>query len=86
MSIWKLNEAKSNFSKVIKLALEQEPQIITRWGKKVVVIVAYTEYTRTKKHQSKLSEFFRSSPLTKIDLDLDRNKNLPREAGKWLGM
>ena len=86
MNIWELNDAKNNLSKVIDLALEQEPQIITRRGKKVVVIVSYVEYMRRKKPQSKLSEFFRSSPLTKVDLDLDRNKNLPREAGKWLGM
>ena len=85
MNTWKLSDAKTDLGKVINLVLEKEPQIITRRGKKVAVIVAYTEYTRAKKRQSKLSEFFRSSPLTKVDLDLDRNKNLPRETGKRLG-
>ena len=83
MNTWKLHEAKNNFSKVVELALKQGPQFITRRGEKVAVIISYDKYIRVKKTQSKLSEFFRSSPLTKVELDLERSKDSPREAGKW---
>ena len=86
MKTWQLEEAKRNFSKVAKLALEQGPQLITRRGEKVAVVISYDEYTRARKSHPKLSEFFRTSPLAKIDIDLSHDKSLAREAGKWLGM
>ncbi|MEP7135438.1 MAG: type II toxin-antitoxin system Phd/YefM family antitoxin [Chloroflexota bacterium] len=86
MSTWQLKEAKRNLSKVIKLALEQEPQTITRRGEKVAIVISYNEYLRAIKPQIKLSEFFRKSPLAKTDIDLSHEKSLPRETGKWLGL
>ncbi|OGO19618.1 MAG: hypothetical protein A2Z14_19590 [Chloroflexi bacterium RBG_16_48_8] len=37
--LWQLQEAKNNFSEVVNKALSDGPQIITRRGKKVVVIL-----------------------------------------------
>jgi len=70
MNTWQLEEAKRKFSKVIKLALEQGPQLITRQGEKVAVVISYKEFARTTKPQTKLSEFFRNSPLAKMNVDL----------------
>jgi prevent-host-death family protein len=86
MIIWQLEKAKRKFRKVVELAIKQGPQLITDRGEKVAVVIAYDEYARSKNSYSKLSEFFRASPLTKVNLDLSRDKSLPREAGKWLGM
>lgn len=86
MSIWKFQEAKRKFDKVVELALRQEPQFITRQGEKIAVVISYSAYKRLKKPQPKLSEFFRTSPLTKVDLDLEHNKETSRETEKWLGM
>ena len=38
MKTWQLEEAKRNFSKVVKLALEQGPQLITRRGEKLPLL------------------------------------------------
>lgn len=74
---------KNIFSEVIERALKQGPQLITRRGKKAVIIMSYEEYTRMKQSQTKLSEFFRASPLTKVDLNLKHDKSLSREYTKF---
>ncbi len=77
--IWQLQEAKNRFSEVVNNALSDGPQIITRRGIEVAVILSSQEYARLKKSQSSLLEFFRRSPLVGVDLDLERDRSLPRE-------
>ena len=79
---WQLQDAKNKFSEVIERALKHGPQLITRRGKKTVVIMSYEEFMRMKHSQVKLSEFFRSSPLTKTNLNLKRDKSLSRGDAK----
>ena len=76
-TIWQIQDAKNKLSEVIDRALKQGPQLITRHGKKTVVILAYTDYEKMRKSQGKLSEFFSASPLTGIDLS--RDKSMPRD-------
>jgi len=77
---WQLQEAKNKLSEVIELALKQGPQLITRRGQKTAVVMSYQEYAKTKKPTGTLSEFFRFSPLA--DIELERDKSLPREEEK----
>jgi len=77
--VWQLQDAKNKLSKVIERALKQGPQLITRRGEKSAVVISYSEYTRMKKSQAKLSEFFRASPLGGIDFE--RDKSLSRDSG-----
>jgi antitoxin Phd len=75
--IWQIQDAKNKLSEVITRALKQGPQLITKHGEKTVVVISYAEYEKLRKSQSKLSEFFRASPLAGIDLK--RDKSLPRK-------
>lgn len=79
-STWQIQDAKNQLSEVIARALKQGPQVITRHGRKTVVVVSYAEYKSLQKTQVKFSEFFRSSPLAGAELDLTRDKSLPRKA------
>ena len=72
--VWQLQEAKNRFSQVVERALKQGPQIITRHGIEAVIVLSYQEYRRMLLSQSKLSEFFRESPLAGVALDLSRDK------------
>lgn len=78
-AVWQIQDAKNKLSEVITRALTQGPQVITKHGEKTVVVVSYTEYEKLRKSQGKLSDFFRASPLAGVDLDLSRDKSLPRE-------
>ena len=72
---WQLREAKDKLSRVIKEAQHSGPQIITRRGKKMAVILSFEEYRRLLGARPKLSEFFRKSPLAEVELDLGRDKS-----------
>ena len=77
--VWQLQDAKNKFSEVVAEALRQGPQIITRRGVQTVVVMSYDEYARLRKPQTDLVEFFQSSPLVNAELDLSRDRSLPRD-------
>lgn len=71
--LWQLQEAKSRLSEVIDEALREGPQVITRRGVETAVLLSYAEYQKMLSSQSKLSDFFRQSPLVGAELDLSRD-------------
>ena len=77
--LWQLQEAKNKFSQVVDEALVKGPQVVTRRGEEVVVIISTEEYDRLKKSQSSLTDFFRQSPLVGVELDLNRDQTFPRD-------
>jgi antitoxin Phd len=76
---WQLQEAKNKLSQVVDDALNQGPQIITRHGVEVVIVIAYEQFKKMNLSEQKLSDFFRRSPLVGVDLDLTRDKSAIRE-------
>jgi len=75
---WQLQEAKNRFSRVVENAVTSGPQIITKRGHKVVIVISYAEYQQMMASRERLSEFFRRSPLAGVDLDLDRDSSTAR--------
>lgn len=43
---WQLQEAKQRFSEVVRRALDEGPQTVTRHGEEVVVVVSAAEWRR----------------------------------------
>ena len=70
---WQIQEAKNKLSEVVEEAIEKGPQVLTRRGVEVAVILSLDEYLQLKKKQTSLSEFFRQSPLADLDLEGDRS-------------
>ena len=77
-NIWQLQDAKSKFSEVVARAMSYGTQIVTRNGKKAVVIMAYDEYERLTRKKNNLAEFLLESPLAGSELVVERDKSLPR--------
>jgi antitoxin Phd len=73
--VWQLQEAKSKFSEVVDEALKEGPQVITRRGVETAVLISYADYQQIVLGRSKLSTFFRESPLVEADLDLLRDQS-----------
>jgi prevent-host-death family protein len=71
---WQLQTAKSKFSQVVNQALEEGPQIVTRHGKAVVVIVSMDEYQKMIDPQPSLLELLLNSPLSDSGLEIQRDK------------
>lgn len=76
---WQLQEAKSKLSEVVDDAINDGPQVITRRGVAVAVVLSSGEYRRLTRRQQGLVAFFRASPLVDANLDLDRDAGLPRQ-------
>ena len=79
MGHWQLQEAKNRFSEVVKKALHNGPQIVTRRGIDTVVILSVEEYRKLTRPKTSLVEFFRQSPLRDVELDLERARDPGRE-------
>jgi antitoxin Phd len=85
MNTWKLEDAKNRFSEVVRLALADQPQRVTRNGRDAVVVISADEYARLAAPPQDLFEFLQSSPLAKaiaedgIDFEIERDQDLPRD-------
>ena len=79
MRTWQLQEAKNRFSQVVDEALDDGPQMITRRGVEVAIILSAEQYRKLTAREQKLSTFFGNSPLSDVELDLDRDTSPIRD-------
>jgi len=77
-NIWQLQDAKSKFSQLVDRTLSQGVQIITRRGKKAVVVIPFEEYERLTRQSGSLAQFLLASPLPGSKLTIERDQSLPR--------
>lgn len=79
MQSWKLQDAKARFSEVVQQAKSKGPQEITLRGEPTVIVLSKEEYERLLGSKLSFLEFMRKSPLTKVELNIDRDPSLTRE-------
>lgn len=61
--LWQLQEAKSKFSKLVNSAIDDGPQIVTRHGEKVVVVLSFDEFQDMQEETPSLLSALLNSPL-----------------------
>jgi prevent-host-death family protein len=76
---WQIKDARANFSALVDKAITEGPQIVTRNGKKAVVVVSAEEWLRRERHHGDLVDFFANSPLRDETIEIDRQQDHPRE-------
>ncbi len=74
---WQLQEAKQRFSQLVRRALDEGPQIVTRRGEEVVVVLSAAEFKRLSNGGSDLRDYLLSGPDLSA-LDLERSGDLAR--------
>ena len=74
---WQLQEAKQKFSKLVRATLEEGPQVVTRHGEEVVVVVSAKEFKRLTGRKMSFKDFLFSGPDFD-ELELERVHDLPR--------
>ncbi len=79
---WQLQEAKQRFSELVRRALEEGPQTVTRRGEEVVVVVPAEEFRRLTGDKPDFKEFLLSGPDLSA-LDLERAADRPRGVELW---
>jgi prevent-host-death family protein len=75
---WQLQEAKQRFSELVRRTLEEGPQVVTRRGEEVVVLVPVEEFRRLTGDKPDFKEFLMSAPDLSV-LDLERPREMPRD-------
>lgn len=81
--MWKLEDAKNQFSRLVQSARRDGPQIVTRHGREEVVVLSVEDYRRLALKQQNVAAFVRESPLAEAfasgELQLVRSRDLPRD-------
>lgn len=79
-SVWALQDAKSRFSAVVNRACEVEPQIVTRRGSPVVVMIAYSDYRKLAQPSRSSIDVLTGGPKIDGGLVTVRDKSMSRKA------
>lgn len=77
-SEWQLQQAKGNFSQLIKRAASGDAQTVTVHGKPTAVVVSAEEYARLTRRRGKLSSALLIPELAAEDLDISRSRDTGR--------
>ena len=75
--LWQVQEAKQRFSELLR-AVKDGPQVVTRHGEEIAVVIDIEEYHRLKGDVADFKDFLRSGPDFE-DLELTRSREMPRE-------
>ena len=76
---WQVQEAKARFSELVRDATESGPQTITVRGHRAAVVLSADDYDRLKRPQPSMAEFLRTSARVGVELNIERDKSLPRD-------
>jgi prevent-host-death family protein len=74
---WQVQDAKQRFSELIRTAHADGPQVVTRHGEEIAVVIDIADYRRLKGETTEFKDYLRSGP-TFDDLDLARSAERPR--------
>lgn len=78
MLTWQVQEAKNNFSEVIERASHGDPQVITKHGTEVAVVISIDQFKSLKVRSQSLVGFLLESPLSDSEIDVTRDQSLPK--------
>jgi prevent-host-death family protein len=74
---WQVQEAKQRFSEVLRAAESGEPQIVTKHGEEVAVVIDIAEYRRLRGETVDFMAYLCAGPHA--DLDVERSTEPPRD-------
>jgi prevent-host-death family protein len=77
LMMWQLQTAKQKFSALVELALSEGPQVVTRHGRAVVVVLGIDDYRRLREGEPDFKRFLVDAPNFDL-LEIER----PGEVGR----
>lgn len=69
--MWQLQTAKQRFSQLVERALNDGPQVVSRRGRAVVVVVSLEEYRRLREGERDFKRFLAEAPDFSV-LEIER--------------
>jgi len=80
---WQVQDAKQRFSELIRTAHAEGPQVVTRHGEEIAVVIDIADYRRLRGQVIEFTDYLRSGPAFD-DLELERVSEYPRNTD-WAG-
>jgi prevent-host-death family protein len=80
---WQVQDAKQRFSELIRTAHTEGPQVVTRHGEEIAVVIDIADYRRLRGQVIEFTDYLRSGPAFD-DLELERTSEYPRTTD-WAG-
>jgi prevent-host-death family protein len=77
MVYWQVQDAKQRFSELLRVARTEGPQVVTRHGREIAVVIDIAEYRHLKGETVSFKDYLESGPSFD-DLDLVRSEKGPR--------
>jgi prevent-host-death family protein len=74
---WQVQDAKQRFSELIRTAQADGPQVVTRHGEEIAVVIDIADYRRLKGETLEFKDYLRAGPAFD-DLNLARSADRPR--------
>lgn len=74
VTAWQIQEAKNKLSELIDRAISEGPQVITRHGVEVAVVMPFAGYIKLTERKQPLGDFFMASPLHESGLVIERDR------------
>jgi prevent-host-death family protein len=72
---WQLQEAKQRFSELVRHARAEGPQVVTKHGEEVAVVVSIEEYRRLTDKLPSFKQFLLAAPdLDALEIDRSRER------------
>lgn len=76
--VWQLQTAKQKFSELVDRALSEGPQVVTRRGREVAVVLGIDEYRRLRDGEPDFKRFLLEGPRFD-DLVIERSRDTGRD-------
>jgi prevent-host-death family protein len=76
---WQVQDAKQRFSELIRTAHAEGPQVVTRHGEEIAVVIDISDYRHLRGDLAEFKDYLRSG-ADFDDLDLSRTAERPRSA------
>jgi prevent-host-death family protein len=70
---WQLQVAKQKFSELVDRALADGPQVVTRRGREVVVVLGIDEYKRLRRRKRDFKQALLEGPPYFDELEIERS-------------
>jgi prevent-host-death family protein len=77
--LWQVQEVKQRFSEVLRAAKNAGPQIVTKRGQEVAVVIDIADYRRMRGETVSFMRFLQSGPVVDDELDIERSAEPPRD-------
>lgn len=71
---WQVQEAKQRFSEVLRMAEQEGPQVVTRHGEEVAVVVSMAQWREHMPTRPTLKDWLLNGPVA--DLEIERSREL----------